>query len=40
MQCSFVKGLSEDDYHDWKVLPLFLIDKHLSKTFSFITILI
>ena len=35
MQCSWGKRLFEDDFHDWKILPLFLIDKHLGKNFKF-----
>ena len=35
MQCSWVKRLFEDDFHDWKIIPLFLIDKHLQKNFKF-----
>ena len=35
MQCSWVKRLFEDDFHDWKIVPLFLIDKHLGKNFKF-----
>ena len=35
IQCSWVKRLSEDDFHDWKVIPLFLIGKHLSKNIKF-----
>ena len=35
LQCSWVKRLFEDDFHDWKILPLFLIDKHLGKNFKF-----
>ena len=35
MQCSFVKILSSDDFHDWKVILLFLIGKHLGRDFSF-----
>ena len=35
MQCSWVKRLFEDDFHDWKVIPLFLIGKHLGKNFIF-----
>ena len=35
MQCSWVKRLFEDDFHDWKIIPLFLIDKHLRKNFKF-----
>ena len=35
MQCSWVKRLFEDNFHDWKVIPLFLIGKHLGKNFKF-----
>ena len=30
IQCSWVKRLFEDDFHDWKVIPLLLIGKHLG----------
>ena len=32
---SWVKRFFEDDFHDWKVIPLFLIGKHLGKNFKF-----
>ena len=35
MQCSWVKRFFEDDFHDWKVIPLFLIGKHLGKNLKF-----
>ena len=35
MQCSWVKRLFEDDFHDWERIPLFLIGKHLGKNFIF-----
>ena len=35
MQCSWVKRLFKDDFHDWKVIPLFLIGKHLGNDFKF-----
>ena len=35
MQCSWVKRLFKDDFHNWKVIPLFLIHKHLGKNFKF-----
>ena len=35
IQCSWVKRLFEDDFHDWKVIPLSLIGKHLGKNFKF-----
>ena len=30
-----VKRLLEDDFHDWKVVALFLIGKYLGKTLKF-----
>ena len=39
-QCSWVKRLFEDDLYDWKIIPLFLIGKHLGKNSSFIIKLI
>ena len=35
MQCSWVIRLFEGDCHDWNIIPLFLIDKHLGKNFKF-----
>ena len=35
MQWSWVKRLFEDNFHDWKVIPLFLTGKHLGKNFKF-----
>ena len=35
MQCSWGKGFFEEDFPDWKVIPLFLIGKHLAKKFKF-----
>ena len=35
IQCPWVKRLFEDDFHDWKVIPLFLIGNHLGKNFKF-----
>ena len=32
---SWVKRLFEDNFHDWKVIQLFLIGKHLGKNFKF-----
>ena len=40
MQCSWVKRLFEDDFRDWKVIPLFLIGQHLGTNFKFVKILI
>ena len=35
MQFSWVKRLFEDDFHDWKIIPLFVICKYLGKNFKF-----
>ena len=35
MQCSWVKRLFEEDFQDWKVIPLFLIGKRLGRNFKF-----
>ena len=35
MQCSWINRLLEHSFHDWKVIPLFLIGKHLGKNFKF-----
>ena len=35
MQCPWVKRLFEDNFHDWKVILLLLIGKHLGKNFKF-----
>ena len=35
IQFSSVKRLFEDDFHDWKVIPPFLIGKYLCKNFKF-----
>ena len=35
MQRSWVKILFEDDFYDWKVIPLLLIGKHLRQNFKF-----
>ena len=35
IQYSWVKQLLEDDFHDWKIIPLFLIGKHLGKNLKF-----
>ena len=35
VQCSWVKRLFDDDFHDWKVISLFIISKHLGKNFKF-----
>ena len=35
MQCSWVKGMFEDDFHDWKIMQLLSTGKHLGKNFKF-----
>ena len=35
MQCSWIKRLFENYFFNWKVIPSFLIDKHLGKNFNF-----
>ena len=35
IQCSWIKRLFEDDFHDGKVITPFLIGKHLGKKFKF-----
>ena len=34
-QCSWVKRLFENDFHDWKLIPVFLIGIHLGNNFKF-----
>ena len=35
VQCSRVRRMLQDDFHDWKIIPLFLIGKYLGKNFKF-----
>ena len=35
MQSSWAKRLFEDHFHDWKIIPLFLMGKQLGKNFTF-----
>ena len=35
MQSTWVKRLFEDDFHDWKIIPLFFMGKQLGKNFKF-----
>ena len=35
MQRTWVKRLFEDDFHDWEIIPLFLMGKQLGKNFKF-----
>ena len=40
LQCSGMKRLFDDNFHDWKVISLFLIKKSSEKILNFIVILI
>ena len=33
LQCSSVKKLHDGNHHDWKVVPLYFIDKYFGKNF-------
>ena len=35
LQCSWVKRLFDRNFHDWKIIPLFLFEKHFGKNFKF-----
>ena len=35
LQCSWVKKLYDDNHHDWKIIPLYLINKYFGKNFYF-----
>ena len=35
LQCSWVKKLFDGNHHDWKIIPLFLINKYFGKNFHF-----
>ena len=35
LQWSWVKKLFHDKHHDWKIIPLFLINKYFGKNFHF-----
>ena len=35
LQCSWIKRLYDDSFHEWKVMPLHLISKHFDKSFFF-----
>ena len=33
LQCSWVKKLYEGNHHDWKVIPLYFVNKYFGKEF-------
>ena len=35
LQCSWVKKLYDHNHHDWKIIPLFFINKYFGKHFHF-----
>ena len=35
LQCSWVRRLFNNNFHQWKVIPLYLIPKYLCKNFKF-----
>ena len=35
LQCSWVRRLFDNNFHQWKVIPLYLIPKYLCKNFKF-----
>ena len=35
LQCSWVKKLYDGNDHDWKVIPLYLINRYFGKNFRF-----
>ena len=35
LQCSCIKRLFDRNFHDWKIIPLFLFEKHFGKNFKF-----
>lgn len=35
LQCSWVKKLFDRNFYKWKIIPLFLIEKHFRKNFKF-----
>ena len=35
LQCSWIRRLFDNNFHQWKIIPIALIDKHLNKNFKF-----
>ena len=38
LQCSWIKRLFDNNFHKWKLIPLYLIRQYLGKTLNFIPI--
>ena len=35
LQCSWVRQLFDNNFHQWNVIPLYLVKKYLCKNFKF-----
>ena len=35
LQCSWIKKLFDNNFHQWKIVPLYLILQYLGKSFKF-----
>ena len=35
LQCSLVRRLFDNNFHQWKAIPLYLVQKYLCKNFKF-----
>ena len=35
LKCSWIKRLYDDNHHEWKIIPLYYIEKFLGKNFQF-----
>ena len=35
LQCSWIRRLYDENFHPWKVIPLYLIEMHFGKNFKF-----
>ena len=38
LQCSWIKRLFDNNFHQWKLIPLYLIRQYLGKKLNFIQI--
>ena len=35
LQCSWIKKLFDNNFHQWKLIPIYLIHQYLGKNFKF-----
>ena len=35
LQCSWIRRSYDENFHPWKVIPLYLIEMHFGKNFKF-----